>query len=100
MAPPRTKTSLRTVELPNITADALAEHIRKYPPAEIELVDATDPDSRKHKARQVKLLFTDEKGRPITRGNWSKIFQPAAQALGLPPRSAAYICYATTSPRC
>lgn len=91
LAPPKTKTSLRTVELPKITADALAEHIRKYPPAEIELVDATDPDPRKHKARQVKLLFTDDKGRPLTRGNWSKIFQPAAQALGLPPRSGLHL---------
>jgi integrase len=52
LGPPKTKTSARAVELPAITAAALARHIEMFPPVEVEIWDRTNPDRRKHHRRQ------------------------------------------------
>lgn len=38
-APVKTKTSKRTVELPKVTADALARHLELYPPVDVGVTD-------------------------------------------------------------
>jgi integrase len=85
LAPPKTKTSRRIIELPDVVAEALALHLATYPPAEIEISDETD--RRAVRVRPARLLFTNAKGRPIHRASWSHDWRPAAQAAGLPPRS-------------
>lgn len=82
LAPPKTKTSRRTVELPKITANALARHLEKYPAVPVEIPDRTDP--RKPTTRHARLLFT-ACGEPVSRSVWAKAWAPAARAAKLPP---------------
>lgn len=93
LAPPKTKTSKRTNELPQLVANALARHIEEFPPVLVELDDETDPRAVKTDSntrertiprRQARLLFTNGKGSPIHRADWSHIWQPAVKAAGLP----------------
>lgn len=58
LGPPKTKTSARTVELPAITAAALARHIEMFSPVEVEIWDRTSLDRRKHHRRTARLVFT------------------------------------------
>jgi integrase len=85
LAPVKTKTSHRTVELPQVTAEALARHIEQFPPAAVELVDETD--RREPRTRTARLVFTTASSRAIHRSGWSHTWQPAARAAGLPPRT-------------
>lgn len=82
LAPPKTKTSRRTVELPKVTADALARHMAEFPPVELELTDETD--RRSSVDRAARLVFTNAKSRPIHRASWSHYWSPAARAADLP----------------
>lgn len=82
LAPPKTKTSARTNELPTITADALRAHLGRFPVVPAEVEDETDP--RRPVTRLARLLFTREDGRPIHRADWSYIWRPAVKAAGLP----------------
>lgn len=86
LAPPKTKTSYRTVELPKVTADALARHLERLPVHEVSVMDETDP--RNPRERAARLLFTTEQTRrPVHRATWSGIWAPAARAVGLPHRT-------------
>lgn len=84
LGPPKTKTSARTVEVPAVTLGALARHIELFPPVEVEILDRTDPDRRKHHWRKARLLFTTLMGRPIHRGTWNHFWAPAARKAGVP----------------
>lgn len=88
LGPPKAKTSARTVELPDVVSRALAEHIRRYPPVEIEIDDETNP--RKPVRRTVKLLFTTNRLNPIHRATWSEIWSPSAGAVGIPKRTGIH----------
>ena len=67
LAPPKTSASHRTVPLPQIVLEALAEHIRKYPPA----ADG--------------LIFTTATGDPIRRTRFGEsVWRPARMKVGLP----------------
>lgn len=79
---PKTRTSRRVIELPKVTADALARHLELHPIRPVELEDHTDP--RKVRTRSAELLFTTEAGRPIHRASWSHIWKPGRTAAGLP----------------
>ena len=85
LALPKTKTSRRVVELPQVTADALARHLQLHPPRPLEIVDETDP--RRPRTRTASLLFTNTAGRPIYRANWSHAWAPVARRAGLPERT-------------
>lgn len=89
LAPPKTKTSRRVVELPEVTAEALAEHLAKHPPVETEIEDETNP--RKKQIRKVKLLFSKDCGLPTPRTAWSRVWAKSAKAVGLPPRSGFHL---------
>lgn len=79
---PKTKTSRRTVEMPQVVSEALARHVEQFPPQLVELDDETDP--RKPTRREARLLFTMDSGEPIHRATWSHIWKPAREAAGLP----------------
>ena len=84
LGPPKTKTSVRTIEIPAVTLAALARHIETYPPVEVEIWDRTDSDKRKHHRRIARLIFTTIEGRPIHRSTWALIWAPAARKAGIP----------------
>jgi len=84
LGPPKTKTSVRTTKVPAVTIAALARHIERFPPAETEIWDRTDPDKRKHHRRVARLVFTTAGGRPIPRSSWANLWAPAARAAGIP----------------
>jgi integrase len=86
LAPPKAG-SVGDVDLDDQVAAVLAEHIRSYPPAVVDLVDITagTPDPGKApKRRPVALLFTDEQGRPIHDQRWSAMWQQWRKAAGWP----------------
>ncbi|MEY8039152.1 tyrosine-type recombinase/integrase [Saccharopolyspora cebuensis] len=78
----KTKTSKRTVELPEVVAAALREHLEAFPPQATEIDDCVDP---KNPARRPsRLLFTTTSGLPVTRSNWSPVWRSAVKRAGLP----------------
>ena len=65
-APPKTSASYRTVPLPQVVAEALAEHLRAFP---------VEPGG---------LLFTTPKGEPLRRSAFSSsVWRPAVKRAGL-----------------
>ncbi len=64
LGPPKTAASVRTVPLPNVVVEALAEHLRAFPP-----VDG--------------YVFT-LRGKPITRQAFGHLWRPVVEAAGLP----------------
>lgn len=83
LAPLKTRTSRRFVELPRTTAEALARHLEQYPAGRLLVPDDTDP--RHPRTRSAQLLFTNGRGKPISRSVWSKAWIPTARTVGLPP---------------
>lgn len=81
LAPVKTRTSRRTVELPKVTADALARHLERFPAVGVPVTDEIDP--REVHDRPARLVFTAG-GDPISRSLWSKAWAPAARRVGLP----------------
>jgi integrase len=81
VAPLKTRTSRRVVELAQPTAEALARHLERFPATEVQVSDETD--ARNVRTRPAKLLFTAD-GDPISRSVWSKTWAPAARTVGLP----------------
>ena len=78
----KTRTSRRSVELPEVTRLALARHIEQHPPAAIEIEDRTDP--RHVHRRTARLLFVTRTGLPLQRSNWSAVWRVAVRRSGLP----------------
>lgn len=67
LAPPKTAASHRTIPLPTVVVDALAEHLTRFGPGEEDLV------------------FTTPLGRPIRRTNFSAtVWIPSVARAGLP----------------
>jgi integrase len=67
LAPPKTRASRRDVPLPDVILEALSAHIAVYPP--------NSPD---------RLVFTNERGEPIRRSVFSRVWRRAADACGAP----------------
>jgi integrase len=82
LARPKTKTSVRTNELPAAVAEALSWHLATFRTAPEDIEDETDP--RRPIVRPVHLVFTRGDGRPVHRAMWSHIWRPAVQSVGLP----------------
>ncbi len=85
LVPPKTATSKRVVELPAVTAAALAQHIEQFPPVDVEIADETD--RRRPTLRPARLLFRNSHGRPVHRSTWSRQWAPVAASVGLPQRT-------------
>lgn len=69
---PKTKSSARTVDLPEFIVRPLAEHLLRYPP----LIGQTDP-------RYEGLIFSGERGGPIRRHVFHAAWAKACDAAGL-----------------
>ncbi len=83
LAPVKTATSARVVELPDTVAAVLARQLEQYPAAAVKLEDATD--RRNPRTRTAELLFTKDGAVPMTRRDWSALWRPAVkQADGVP----------------
>ncbi|MBB5153034.1 tyrosine-type recombinase/integrase [Saccharopolyspora phatthalungensis] len=78
----KTKTSKRTVELPEVAARALKGHLKAYPPTVTMIDDLTDP--RNPIRRPARLVFTTTTGLPVTRSNWSPVMRSAVKRAKLP----------------
>ncbi len=86
LAPPKSG-SVGEVDLDDAVSAAYATHVRDFPPASVELVDITrgTPDPGKPAVRRVvRLLFTDESGRPIHDQAWAKLWRVWREAAGWP----------------
>jgi integrase len=81
----KSKSSRRTVELPEVVQLALARHIERHPPGEveIEIEDRTDP--RNVHRRTARLLFATATGLPLYRSTWTKVWRSAVRRTDLPP---------------
>ncbi len=83
LGPLKTKTSWRTVELPDVTADALERHLLGgIKPVEVD--DETDP--RRPVRRSAALIFTSHANEPVNKPTLYRYWSPAAKQLGFPPR--------------
>jgi len=82
LAPPKTTTSHRTVELAHVGVEALRRHLERFSPDEVEIDDLTNP--RRPVRRTARLVFTNARGEPIRRSGWSHIWTPAVAAADLP----------------
>jgi integrase len=79
---PKTRTSVRTVELPSVVADALASHLAENRASAVDVLDRTDP--RNERTRAAELIFRNSAGRPQHRGSWARFWSQAARSVGLP----------------
>jgi len=70
-----------TVDLDAVVAEHIREHMREFPPAELELTDITSGEEKK---RTVRLLFTTRHGNPITDRIWSREWGKWRAAAGWP----------------
>lgn len=73
--PPKTKASMRTIPLPQIVVDALAEHLSAFPAVE--------------SGRFAGLVF-HRNGEPWTRQGFGHIWRPVVKAAGLAPRTGSH----------
>ena len=80
---PKTKTSTRVVELPEVVADALRRHLENAPePVEVD----DDTSSRKPTRRLATLVFRSADGGPVLASTFSRTWVPVRTGVGLPPR--------------
>lgn len=80
----KNKASYRDVPIGAVVVDVLAAHLKSYPSSEVEILDETDPS--RPAVRRFRLVFTDDGGRPLTRGTfnahiWAPAVKRAAAAL-------------------
>jgi integrase len=66
LGPPKTSASHRTISLPQLVVEELAEHVRRFPSAH--------PDG----------LFTDDNGNGLRRTAFSRVWRPIVAAAGAP----------------
>lgn len=83
LGPTKTKSSMRTVELPTVTSNALALHLKQYPTAAREIDDDTNPKTASR--REASLVFTTSSGLPVTRSSWPPVWRRAIKRTKLPP---------------
>lgn len=92
LAPPKTATSKRVVEMGDPVVDELALHLSRFPAEEFEIDDESQPGEiglgadgeRIVPRRQAQLVFTHYSGEPMTRPHWSDLWRPAVARVGLP----------------
>ena len=73
LGPLKTPESYREVPLAPSAVTAVSLHMAEFPPVAVQLEDRTDPLDVK--VRPVRLIFTDDNGRPIRRSTWSRVWK-------------------------
>lgn len=81
---PKSKLSKRTNDMPDIVSEVLSEHIRLFPPREMDIVDKTNP--RKVVTRKARLMFTTGIHLPMYSAKWAAVWPDAVKKVGLPER--------------
>lgn len=97
LAPPKTKTSVRTNELPLIVRDAPRRHLATFPVRPEDIGDETNP--RHPAVRPAHLVFTRGDGRPIHRADLVPHLAPGSAGRGPSRPGTACGTSGTTSPR-
>lgn len=83
LGPVKTKTSARTVELPDVAAGPLSGHV-DLGVTPVAVDDNTDP--RRATRRDALLLFRGANGEPVNASTFSRTWAPVRAAVGLPAR--------------
>lgn len=86
LCPPKAGSS-GTVDLDPVVGEALAEHVRRFPPVEVELIDITPGEPVR---RMVPLLFTTTHGNPFTDRTWSREWAGWRDAAGWPKEHGTF----------
>lgn len=81
LAPVKSESGKRTVEIASYARDALAQHMKQFPPVDV-LVD-DDRDEDRPGARVAKLIFTTVDGQPLNRAQWAHVWTPARERAGV-----------------
>jgi integrase len=79
--------SAGTIDLDPVVGEILTEHVRQFPPVEVELVDITSGDPVR---RTVPLLFTTTRGNPFTDRTWSREWAGWRDAAGWPEEHGTF----------
>jgi integrase len=82
LGPPKTKTSRRDVDLPEIVLHRLSAHIKQHPPVEVSVWDRTNPS--RPIERKARLLFLEPGGQPMRSPTWARIWASGVERAGLP----------------
>lgn len=88
LGPVKTTESERVVPLAAVTLEVLAAHLAAFPVRPVTITDRTDP--HKPVQREARLVFTLDGGQPVSRHTWAYLWQPAAKAAGLAPRTGLH----------
>ncbi len=76
-----------TVDLDPLIGERLTEHVRRFAPLDVELVDTT---SGLPVRRQALLLFATTRGNPFTDRTWSREWAKWRQAAGWPAKHGTF----------
>ncbi|MEV0131303.1 tyrosine-type recombinase/integrase [Dactylosporangium sp. NPDC050688] len=76
-----------TIDLDAVVAENVRQHVRDYPPREVDLVDITSGDPIQ---RQARLLFTTRHGNPINDRTWSREWGKWRTAAGWPEQHGTF----------
>jgi integrase len=76
-----------TIDLDPQVAERLTEHVRRFPPVGIDLVDVTSGVPIR---RMVPLLFTTTHGNPINDKTWAREWAKWRQAAGWPTKHGTF----------
>jgi len=79
--------SFGTVDLDPVVRDVLAEHVRRFPPVLVDLVDITSGSPVR---RSVPLLITTTRGNPFTDRTWSREWVGWRDAAGWPKEHGGF----------
>jgi integrase len=82
LSPPKTATSARVSEVPEVARLALARHLELFPSRPVMIEDRTTP--HKPVMREASFVFTTSTGAPVHPAWWAKIWRTAADAAGIP----------------
>jgi integrase len=85
---PKTPSSYRTIPLSPKVIEALAEHVRLFPPVPVEIVDTTGGSGPV--TRTAHLLFTSKKKRPLRGSSFSCIVWLPARAKTTVPATVTF----------
>jgi integrase len=78
--PPKTTTSIRTLDVPQWALDVVSAHLARCPPKELVLPVVDTP---REKERTARLVFTTGTGRPISRTNLHATWNRTLERAGL-----------------
>ncbi|MFC7547164.1 tyrosine-type recombinase/integrase [Plantactinospora sp. GCM10030261] len=76
-----------TLDLDQVVGEVLTEHVRRFPPAEVEMVDILSGEPVR---RSVPLLFTTTHGNPFTDRTWSREWVGWRDAAGWPKEHGGF----------